>query len=91
MERNGIPIWEHPIRQSVETGITFGTISPEIVPEFEAREAAVFCHYRPGTEFEALSLEERARCVAQYRLHHMIENHTQDAISAEAERLSKRR
>ncbi len=69
----------------------FGTIAPDIVPDFEAREAAVYCHYQPGAEFESLPLEEQARCVAQYRLHNIIENHVQDAVSAEAERQSKRR
>ncbi len=90
MERNGIPIWEHSLKHSVETGITFGTVAPEIVPEFEAREAAVYCHYNPR-EFEGLPIDEQARAVAQYRLHNIVENHVQDAMSAEAERLSKRR
>jgi hypothetical protein len=60
-----------------------------MVPDFEAREAAVYCNYNPS-EFELLPVEERATCVAQYRLHQLTEHHAQDAVMAAAERAARR-
>ncbi len=50
------------------------------MPEFEEREAAVYCRYSPR-EFYDLPIEERARCVAQYRMHRLVETHAEDAVS----------
>ncbi len=69
----------------METGITFGQFAENLVPEFEEREAAVYCHYAP-LEFEGLPVEERARCVAQYRLHRLVELHAEDAVNAAIDR-----
>ena len=73
-------IWEHPLSHRVQTGLDFGVLLPDCVPIFEEREAAVYCHHNPS-EFRALPVEERAACVAQYRLHNLIETHTNDAIN----------
>ena len=54
-------------------------------PEFEIREAAVYCNYTPDG-FRRLDWWERACCVAQYRLHQMVELHSSDAVNAAAER-----
>jgi hypothetical protein len=48
------------------------------VTEFDAREAAVFCHYN-WTEFQELTQDEKAACIAHYRIHIAIESHTHDA------------
>lgn len=85
MERNGEPIWGHPLRRPVDTGIVYGRIWPDVVPEFEAREAAVYCHYTPE-QFGRMDYRERAKCIAQYRLRMLIDNHIQDAAAEAAER-----
>jgi len=56
-----------------------------MVPDLELRESAVYCHYTP-VEFTDLPWQERAACVAQYRLHRLIEMHMQDAINEASER-----
>ncbi len=55
------------------------------MPDFEVREAAVYCNYKPK-EFWKLGWWERACCVAQYRLHQMVELHSSDAVNAAVER-----
>lgn len=91
MTRNGQPIWEHPLGHKVSTGIDFEVLLPDCVPLFEEREAAVFCGYNPS-EFRELPVEERAACVAQYRLHSLVETHSQDAVNkAEEQMMAKQR
>ncbi len=90
MERNGQPIWEHPLRHRVETGIEYVPLADGYVSEYEQREAAVYCHYTP-LEFGELPLGERARAVAQYRLHGLVEAHQQDAINQAMDRQAQRR
>lgn len=77
-------IWEHPIGHKVHTGLDYGVLLPGYVPLFEEREAAVFCHYTPAG-FHELPLEERAACVAQYRIHQLIETHVSDAVNKAVE------
>jgi hypothetical protein len=73
----------------VRTGITYGKVFPELVSPFEEREAAVYCHYRP-TEFAELPEDERAACIAQYRLHHLVEQHAEDAVGRAVELMRHR-
>ena len=84
--RHGQPITEYPLRDRIQTGITLGRRVAGLVPELEVREAANSGHYN-STEFAALQFEERANVVAHYRLHHLIESHTQSA----AEQASKQK
>lgn len=51
-----------------------------LVPEFEEREAAVFVHIA-WEEWQVISGLERAKAVAHYRMHSMIEAHVNDAVS----------
>lgn len=88
MERNGEPIWDYNLSQGVETGISYG-LDLGYVSEFEEREAAVYCNYSP-VEFYGLPLEERARCVAQWRLRRLVDNHIEDAVIQAAQRKSRR-
>lgn len=84
MLRNGNPIQDHPLRKRVNTGI--GMESNGItVPDFECREACVYCNYNYRQWLE-LSPYERAECVAQYRLHNLIDAHVSDASNRESER-----
>lgn len=66
---------------------TVGTLS--IVSEIECREAAIYAHYN-YTQFYQLEANERASCVAQYRMHFLIEAHVQQASEA-ASRAGTRR
>lgn len=60
-----------------------------LVPELEERESAVFVGYR-WTEWTELDYRERARSVAHYRIHLMIDAHTQEAVHQDAERKSRK-
>lgn len=60
-----------------------------LVPEYEAREAAVYCNYKPK-EFYELDWWEKASCVAQYRLHRIVEMHAQDAVNEVQEKEMRR-
>jgi len=73
----------------VQTGLLEG-----VVPELEEREAAVFCGYtwKEWLGFDLLDLEgryQRSAGIAHYRLHHIIQQHTDDAINDEISRQSK--
>lgn len=50
------------------------------MPELEEREAAIFSGYT-WKEWRDLPREERIAGIAHYRVHHLIELHTEDAIS----------
>ncbi len=78
------------MRRSVNTGITIDPLTEDTVPEFECREAARYCNYSPAG-FWRLPREERAACVAQYRISRLIELHAQDAANAKVELESRRR
>lgn len=73
----------------MRTGIEYGILLPGLVPPFEEREAAVYCHYTP-LEFRELPPDERALCIAQYRIKRMVEMHQSDAVGAEMDRMSRR-
>ena len=90
MTRHNEDIRDYPLRRPVSTGIAYGQTFPGCVSQIEEREAAVYCHYTP-LEFGGLPLEERAACVAQYRLHWLVESHIQDAVSQAAERAGRHR
>lgn len=49
-----------------------------VVPEYEQREACIYANYNWHQWVNLIDWYERAMCVAQYRLHHMIESHVQD-------------
>lgn len=83
--RNGIPIENAFVRNPVRTGIHYEPTIPGCVPLFEEREAAVYCNYTPS-EFRQLDVRERAACVAQFRAHHYVSQHSQDAVNAEINR-----
>lgn len=64
------------------------------MPEIEEREAAIFCGYnwKEWQEFSLLEPAgryERAAGVAHFRMHALIERHTEEAISREMDRRSK--
>src|SRR3990167_10669323 len=89
IERDGVPIESYGIRHPVRTGITYGVFIDGYVPEYEEREAAVYCNYTP-TAFRELPVEERARCVAQFRLHHIVSNNIEDAQNRAAEQAARK-
>lgn len=74
----------------METGIDIEPLAEGMAPEFECREAAVYCRYTPREFWSDLDRRERAMCVAQYRLHRLIEAHGEDAVSAAVDRQSRR-
>lgn len=61
-----------------------------MVTEYECREAAIFSLYN-WTEWLGLQPDERATCVAHYRLNKAIEANVHDAISKHQEREARRR
>lgn len=64
------------------------------MPEFEEREAALFCGYtwKEWQEFSLLEPEgrwNRAAGVAHHRLHQLIEAHKDEAVSSSLEQKYK--
>ena len=90
MTRDGLPIESAAIAHAVRTDIEFEAKIPGCVPEYEEREAAVYCNYTP-TEFRELPVWERGRAVAQYRLHKLVEVNMQDAVNRAEERMMRRK
>lgn len=83
--RNGQPIELVPVRDVIATGIVYAPLMPGLVPLFEEREAAVYAHYS-WMQWRELDPEERATVVAQYRMHAVIAQHQNDAVSLAMER-----
>ncbi len=83
--RNGLPITEHPLSETVETGVRYNVVLGGLVPEMEEREASVFAQYT-WDRWLALSWQERANAIAHFRLHHLIDLHRNDAVSSEMKR-----
>lgn len=76
--RQGIPLHEFRLPQKVNAGIVIAADSGE-VPEYEAREAMVYCNYNM-IEWMQVAPAERAKAVAQYRAHSLIEANVSHAI-----------
>ncbi len=53
-----------------------------LVAEMEERDAAVFSHY-DWDRWTHLSWEARAKTIAHFRLHHLIDLHRNDAAARE--------
>lgn len=85
IRRNDQKITDYRLRHGVDPGITLGRLLPSLVPLYEEREAMVYSHYNP-TEWKGLGHEEKAMCVAHYRLSRMVRNHSEDAVIEKAER-----
>lgn len=88
MTRDGKPIWRVNISKPVPTGIDIEPLMEGLVPEYESREAAVYCHYRPN-EYAELPHYERALCVAQYRISKLMALHSQDAVNSKMDRMAR--
>jgi hypothetical protein len=86
--RHGERITEVPLRKQVATGIQVIAPVEGVVPEFEEREASLFCGYT-WREWLLLSRPERAAGIAHFRGHHLLEAHSNDAITAHMERQAK--
>lgn len=78
MTRNRTPLREYGLTQKVNAGIAIASEHGE-VPDYEAREAMIYCNYNM-LEWMQIDWTERARAVAQYRTHSLIEAHVSDAI-----------
>lgn len=78
------------MRRSVRVGLAVESEVPGTVPIYEALEAAIYCGYTVSGWWDVDWLE-RARAVAQYRMHNLIESHVQNAINRETERKSAQR
>lgn len=89
MTRNGIPIHLHPLPRVANSNITIAQTDGE-VPEYDCREAAIYSHYN-WTEWEQLHYSERAMCIAQYRIHMLIEAHVNAAAQTESKRNARKK
>ena len=65
----------------------YGGSLPGLVPEFEEREAAVFCHFN-WSEWRLLHWWERARNVAHFRLHNLVNLHKNDAVARKIKQMT---
>lgn len=65
--------------QRVKVGIEIEPEHEGFVPEYEAREAAVFGNYN-YSQWQSLSSWERAAGVAHYRMHLLVESHVNEAV-----------
>lgn len=88
--RSGTDIRRCSVKNAVRTEIEIVSEIEGWVSELELREAAVYCHYTPERFFE-LPWRERAASVAQYRLHRLIELHSEDAVNRKVEQEMKKR
>lgn len=92
--RNGEPIQLLRLKQGVRTGIEITGLLVGLVPELEEREASLFCGYtwKEWNEFsltDPVGRWERASGIAHYRVHNLIKQHSEDAVSEEIDRRSK--
>lgn len=59
-----------------------------MVSDLEQMEAALFCGYK-WKEYLELERPFKILLVAFFRIHHIIENHSEDAVMQESERRAK--
>lgn len=74
------PIAKYPLRHEIPIDIAYVRIHPRIVPDIEARDAALFSGYT-WMEFTELPDYEQAACVAHYRRHNQVESVMQQEIT----------
>lgn len=53
----------------------------QLIPELEERDAAQFTHVSWLEWCESVSWRDKAKMLAHYRMHNMIEAHVQDAVN----------
>ena len=87
VERWGDPITAVQLR-TLDTGITYRRIVPNVVPEVEEREAARFSGYT-WKDWQELPTQERVDGVAYFRLRRAIDMNQQDARDRDVERKAK--
>lgn len=68
------------MKHAVGTGLSFGRLSPALVPLFEEMEAMRFAGYTER-QWRDMDSEEKAFSVAHYRMHGMVEMHKEDAVA----------
>jgi hypothetical protein len=69
---------------TVNTGIGIEPQLPGFVPEYECREVAAFAHYN-WDEWLELTNGNRVRAIAHYRLHRLVDQHVQHALTQHSE------
>lgn len=80
VELDGLPLTEIA-RPSIPGGVNVPIVvkhPTEFVSEYDAREAAIFALI-PWPQFQEMHWSERARVVAHYRMHNLIELHQRAA------------
>lgn len=88
MMRNGLPLSEYILPKKIHVGLEVET-HPGLVSDYEARDAAKFNLYN-WTDWCSISSEERAICVAFFRISNAVEEHVQDAIDRSRPRQGRR-
>ena len=74
----------------MNTGIVYQPLVPGLVPEIEAREAAVFGLYT-WRQWQQLDWQERVDGVAHFRVHRAIELHQNEAVARAMKKQAARR
>ena len=87
MERHGEPITAYPLR-TIDTGITYGSVFPELIPEIEEREAARFNGYS-WSQWQGLVRGEKVSGVAYCRIRRAIDMNRDDAQEKYMKRKAK--
>ena len=85
----GQPILTYPLGNRVDAGIR-QEVQAGFTSQYECREAAKFSLYN-WDQWLDLNVDERAMCIAHYRLSHAIEANVMDAHNRHNERLARRR
>lgn len=71
---------DYRVIDEIGIDIRYTRLGPGVVPEFEAYEAAIFGHHTIA-QFQALSLDEKALVIAQFRAHNHINNVVQNEVN----------
>jgi hypothetical protein len=83
-----MPLRDYPLDRKYDPQIAYnGTLADEI-PEYECREAARFALYN-WTEWQDLSVYERAAVIAHYRESNRMEANLSDASEKASKNKSK--
>lgn len=80
--RNGIPIDQHTVINTVVTGIEYDTI-PGFLPTFLVVKVAHASNYRYFDDWQTLSPTQQAFLIAHYIANTYVEQHKSDAEARE--------
>ena len=90
VSRNGVPISQHSLSNTFETGIEFGVPHDSLLSELLVMNACMDAGYRYFHDWQDLTPRQKAKIVARYIMNKIVSAHESDAESKHLEKKNKK-